>query len=102
MSSGLGKVFPRLDEHIRWDVIDFRRRRRAVFFPKRERTPVARFMLHQCEATPLGIIGVRGIRILLWVEAGDVDQRIALVGELESMVIARVLLLKALEARIDG
>ena len=44
---------------------------------------------------------MRGVRILLWVEAGDVDQRITLVGELERMVIARVLL-KALEARIDG
>ena len=45
-------------------------------------------MLHQCEATPLGIIGVRGVRILLWVEASDVDQWIALVSELERMVIA--------------
>ena len=57
-------------------------------------------MLHQCEATPLGIINMRRVRILLWVEAGDVDQRITLVGELERMVIARVLL-KALGARID-
>jgi hypothetical protein len=61
---------------------------------------VPRFMLHQREATPQWIVGVRGIRILLWVEAGDVDQGIALVGELERMVVARVLL-KALEARID-
>ena len=73
----------------------------AQYFFHSESTAVPRFMLHQCEATPLGIIGVRGIRILMWVKAGDVDQRIALVGELERMVIARVLL-KALEVRIDG
>ena len=43
---------------------------------------------------------MRGVRILLWVEAGDVDQRIALVGEPKRMGIARILW-KALEARID-
>ena len=57
-------------------------------------------MLHQREAAPLWVCRVCGVGVLVWVEACDMDQRVALVGETQLSVVQRVLL-ESLRTRID-
>ena len=96
----MGKVLPCLLENVGRDVFDLGRLGVHVVAPQSEHIGIPRFVLHQREAAPLRISVVCGIGVLLWVEACDVDQRVALVSEAENTIDVRILV-EALGARID-